>query len=171
MELRQLVLRSNRILGSTLVDLGLITISDLEEANEILVQRVRDTPPEKLSILNILLLETKKLLESDLIQVQVQQRRLALINLRNYRIRRLDVSVANLDTCRGTMTLPFDKVGTYTMVGSAYLLSRPTVEHWERLIEGKVLWYVCGTSDMIQAIERISGGEGEGEGEKEAKAS
>ncbi len=157
MELRPLILRSNRLLGSTLVDVGLIGIDDLEQANQILMTKVKDHDISNVSLLTILLLETKTLREEDLIDYQVEQRRLGVIHLRNVRIRKFEISQANLPLIRGTMTLPFDKVGDYYMVATCYALSEPAMKHWRELLESPTIFYVTTTSSLLEGIDQVGG--------------
>lgn len=157
MELRPLILRSNRLLGSTLVDVGLISIDDLEQANQIMMAKVKDHDISNVSLLSILLLETKALREEDLISYQVEQRRLGVIHLRNIRVRKFEVSRSNLPLIKGTMTLPFDRVGDYYMVATCYALSEPAMKHWRELLESPVILYVTTSSGLVEGIDKISG--------------
>lgn len=168
MELRPLILRSNRMLGSTLVDVGLIGIDDLEQANQIMMAKVKEQDISNVSILTILLLETKALKEEDLITYQVEQRKLGIIHLRNIRVRKFEISRSNLPLIKGTMTLPFDKVGDYYMVATCYALSEPAMKHWRELLESPIILYVTSTGSFLEGYDSLRGEISEEDQEAEA---
>ncbi|MGF1531024.1 MAG: hypothetical protein ACFCU4_06660 [Puniceicoccaceae bacterium] len=157
MELRPLILRSNRILASTLLDVGLISIDALEKANAILMGKVQSEEIHSVSILNILVYETEALKETDLIDYQVEQRGMGIISLQNYRVRSFELSRSNRELLRGTYTIPFDRVGDYYMLATAYALSQPAMAHWKTILELPILTYVAPMADIIHAINDLEG--------------
>ncbi|MFP4157794.1 MAG: hypothetical protein ACLFU4_09275 [Opitutales bacterium] len=153
-EHRALILRSNRFLGSSLVDKGLISVGDLEAANEVFMGAIQSDDFERASILNTLLFHLKALEETALLDHLVEESNFGLVDLDFVTLpslRSLDVDVS---LCWASSTIPFDKVeGTY-MVATCYYFSAPVLKHWENLLEGPIIWYATSTASMTRALER-----------------
>ena len=153
---RALILRSNRFLGSSLVNKGLLSSGDLEAANEKFMDAVQS--PELLknaSILTTLLYDLKVLEESRLLEHIVEEHSLGLIDLDHIDIRPLPSTEIDLSLCWASSTIPFDKVEQTYMVASCYYLSAPVVKHWEDLLDGKIVWYGTSMASMSRGLERL----------------
>ena len=165
-ELRALILRSNRFLVNTLSENGLVSADDIDEANEKLLDAIEAGNLRQVSVLNILIFDLKKLEEKDYIDLVVKKFRIGLIALRNYRPRPLGNEMNDPDLCWATWTVPFDLVGDYYLVASAYYPSRPVVEHWEEIADRPIVWYGTTIQDITETIDRITQGDpGENESE------
>jgi hypothetical protein len=152
---RALILRSNRFLGSALVDKGLVSSADLEEANSKFMDAIQSADLRQASILTSLLFDIKKLDESKLLGYQVEELRLGLVDLDFIELQSLRPMNVNLELCWASSTVPFDFVeGTY-FVASCYYMSAPVVKHWEETLDGRVIWYGTTTASMSRALERI----------------
>lgn len=154
-ENRPLILRSNRFLGSALLERELITNEQLEAANEILLSSVQSGDLRGVNLINILLFDLK-VLDEDLLMDQIlDEVKIGIVDLRNYDLS--DFATFNLETdlCLATYTLPFDRVEDIYMVATAYYLSKPVIQFWEEQLPGKVLWYVSSAASISEAIERI----------------
>lgn len=153
---RALILRSNRFLGSSLVNHGLLSDSDLEVANEKFMEAIQS--PERLknaSVLSILSHDLGQLDEARLLKHLVDEYSIGLIDLNYVELRLLPNTELDLSLCLATSTLPFDEVdGTY-LVASCYYMSAPVVKHWEDLLGGKVIWYGTSIISMSRALERM----------------
>ena len=154
-EHRALILRSNRFLGSSLVDRGLVSVGDLEAANEKFMEAIQASELKRASILSTLLFESKAMEETQLLEHLVEEEGLGLIDLNHIDLRSLRPYNVDLSLCWVTSTIPFDKVENTYMVASCYYLSAPVVKHWEELLDGRVLWYGTSTTSMTRALERI----------------
>ncbi|CAA6693834.1 Unannotated [Lentimonas sp. CC19] len=153
---RALILRSNRFLGSSLVNKGLLSSVDLEAANEKFMDAVQS--PELLkhaSILGTLLHDLKVLDEARLLEHIVEEHSIGLVDLDHIDIRPLPSTEVDLSLCRASSTIPFDKVDQTYMVASCYYLSAPVVKHWEELLDGKVVWYSTSMASMSRGLERL----------------
>lgn len=152
---KSLVLRCNRFLGKELVERGLIGAEDLAEANEKLLEAL-ETQRHKASLLNILVHETEKLREEELIDHQISEEKLPLINLMN--IPSLGVESHNLDPdlCYATSSLPFDRIGEYHLIATAFYLSQPARDHWKETIDGRIRWYVTSLQSMGDALQQLA---------------
>ncbi|MFP4353284.1 MAG: hypothetical protein ACLFRP_09685 [Puniceicoccaceae bacterium] len=158
-ELRALILRSNRFLVNTLSENGLLGADDIDEANEKLLDAIDEGNIRQVSVLNILIFDLKKLEEKDYIDLVVKKLKTGLISLRNYRPRPLANEMNDPDLCWGTWTVPFDWVGDYYLVASAYCASRPVVEHWEAIADRPIVWYGATIQDITDTIQRITEGD------------
>jgi len=154
-EYRALILRSNRFLGSSLVDRGLVSVGDLETANEKFMEAIQASELKRASILSTLLYESKALDENALLEHLVEEEGLGLIDLHHIGLHSLRPHNIDLSLCWVTSTIPFDKVENTYMVASCYYLSAPVVKHWEELLDGRVLWYGTTSMSLNRALERI----------------
>jgi hypothetical protein len=154
-EHRALILRSNRFLGSALVDRGLVSMSELEGANEKFMEAIQASELKRASILNTLLFESKALSEADLFEHLVDEEGLGLVDLDFVELRSLRPFNIDLSLCWVTSTIPFDKVEDTYMLASCYYLSAPVVKHWEESLDGRVIWYGTSTTSVTRALERI----------------
>ncbi len=151
---RALILRSNRFLGSSLVDKGLLSSGDLEAANEKFMEAIQS--PELLknaSILTTLLYDLKVLDEARLLEHLVEEHDLGLIDLNHIKLRSLPSTELDMSLCWATSTLPFDQVEETYMVATCYYMSAPVVKHWEELLNGKVVWYGTSMASMGRGLE------------------
>ncbi|WP_309396822.1 hypothetical protein [Cerasicoccus maritimus] len=155
-ERRPLILRSNRFLGSALVERELIKTEDLEAANEKLLEAVQSGNMRGANLLNILLFDIKAIDESLLVEVITEDESLGLIDLTHYDMAKFREIDADIDLCYATYTVPFDRVEDFTMIATAYYLSKPTIQYWEEAIGGNIIWYVCSVASIAEAIERAS---------------
>lgn len=152
---RALILRSNRFLGSALVDKGLLTTADLEKANGKFMDAIQSSDLKRASILSTLLFDLKSLEETKLLDYLVDERKLGLVDLNFVELGSLRPINVDIALCWASSTVPFDCVeGTY-MVATCYYMSAPVVKHWEGLLDGRVIWYATTISSLSRALERI----------------
>lgn len=154
-EHRALILRSNRFLGSALVERGLVSVDDLEAANEKFMEAIQSSELKRASILSTLLFEDKSLEEQSLIEHLVEEEGLGLIDLNYVDLRSLRPFNVDISLCWASSTIPFDKIENTYMVATCYWLSAPVVKHWEELLDGRVIWYGTSINSMTRALERI----------------
>lgn len=156
-ERRPLILRSNRFLGSALVERGIIKVEDLEAANEKLLESVQSGNMRAANLLNILIYELKSVDENALIEKVVEEEEgVGLIDLSNYDMGKFREMKVDIELCYATYTIPFDRVEDFTMVATAYYLSKPTIQYWEETIGGNIIWYLCSVGSIAEAIERAA---------------
>ncbi|WP_269522272.1 hypothetical protein [Coraliomargarita parva] len=154
-EHRALILRSNRFLGSSLVDKGIVAVGDLEAANEKFMEAIQSSELKHASILTTLIYDLKVLDERKVIEYQVEEHSLGLVDLDAVELGSLRQWNLEETICFATSTLPFDKVENTYMVATCYYLSAPVVKHWESMLDGDIIWYVTSTQSMNRALERI----------------
>ncbi len=152
---RALILRSNRFLGSSLVDKGLLTVGDLEAANEKFMEAIQASDLKHASILTSLLYDLKVLDEAKLIEYLVEEYGLGLIDLSFVQMQSLRSMNVDLPLCWATSTIPFDKVEDTYMVATCYYMSAPVIKHWEEQLDGRVIWYGTSSASMTRGLERV----------------
>lgn len=154
---RALILRSNRFLGSSLVDRGLVSVNDLELANEKFMEAIQASELKRASILNTLLFDTKALEESTLFEHLVEEGGLGLIDLDYVDLRSLRPFGVDLSLCWATSTIPFDKIENTYMLATCYRLSEPVIKYWQEFFNRPIIWYATSSASMTRALERIEG--------------
>lgn len=152
---RALILRSNRFLGTTLVEKGLVSSSDLEAANEKFMEIIQASELKRASILSILQFELKVLDETVLLEHLVDEYDLGLIDLNYVELRSLRGYNVDENVCWATSTIPFDKVEDTYMVATCYYLSAPVVKYWEEQLDGPIVWLGTSSSSMSYGLEKI----------------
>ena len=153
---RALILRSNRFLGSSLLDKGLISNANLEAANEKFMEVIQSRESFKnASVLKIMLHDLKVLDESLLLKHTLEEYGIGLIDLNFVELNRLSSTAINLDLCWSTLTVPFDKNEQTYMLATCYYMSAPVIKHWEELLDGKIIWYTTSMVSMNHGLERI----------------
>ena len=159
-ERKALVLRSNRSLANTLVDAGLAKEEDIDEANQKLLEAIEAGNFRQMSLLNALIYDLGKLEEKDYIDFVLRESKIGLITLRNYRLRPMGNEMNDPEICWATWTVPFDQVGDYYLLATAYHPRLPVVQHWEQLADLPVIWYGATIQGITEAIDRLTRSEG-----------
>lgn len=152
---RALILRSNRFLGSSLVDKGLVSSSDLEAANEKFMQAIQAADLKNASLLNYLIFDLKVLDESALVELLVEEHEIGLIDLIQVNMQSMRDADIDLDLCWATSTVPFDKIGDIYLLATCYYLSAPVIKCWEQKLGKNILWYTTSIQSMASGIERL----------------
>ena len=152
---RALILRSNRFLGSALVDKGLVTSADLEAANGKFMEAIQSSDLKRASILSTLLFDLKSLDETKLLDYLVEEKKLGLVDLSFFELGSLRPMNVDVSLCWASSTVPFDHVEDTYMLATCYYMSAPVVKHWEDMLDGRVLWYGTSATSFSRALERI----------------
>jgi hypothetical protein len=153
---RALILRSNRFLGSSLVDKGLITSAHIEAANVKFMEMMQS--PETIrnaSILSTILFDHKVLEEGKLIDLIVEESKIGLVDLAQIQLQSLRPMEIDLDACSATWTMPFDHLEGTFMLATCYYLSAPVIKYWEELLDGEIIWYATTLGAMVRALETV----------------
>ncbi len=152
---RALILRGNRLLGSSLVSNGLITEEAQQTASQKLLEVIQAENLKQAGLLYILLFDMHALKEADLLQFVLDRYGLGLIDLHHYDLEKSFDKTIDLELCWSTWTIPFDKVEGINFVVSCYYMSEPIRKQWESLLQGPILWYSCQFNSMMEALERL----------------
>ncbi len=155
-EIRSLLMRANRLLGASLVEANLVTVDQLENANEKLLELIAEGNPRQCTLLGVLAYDQKVLREEDVLQHCVDEHSIGLIDLRAYEIPEETRARLHLPTCWATWTLPFDRDEDFTLVATAYHLSPAVRNYWEKLLGPHVLWYGTSLEAIADTLDRLA---------------
>lgn len=167
-ETSSLLLKSNRVLGTRLVEAGLTARDDMDRANQLFVERVRAKELKRASLLWILIYESQTLDENRLIEFQLERFGIGAVLLENYQIDPVILSGLSLELMRASWTLPLDVQMGRWFLATAYYLSDVVRQFWEGQLQAKVTWYASPIhqfeatfdrleADMAEAVKRAEG--------------
>lgn len=152
--LKPLIMRANRLLGASLVERGLVSIEDLDAANERFLELLTNATGElRLSLLSILLNEKQSLQESRLMEHLVEDEGLAILDVRNFEVPEEIVTSCNYSECWATWTVPFDLVEDTHYLATAYYMSPAVRAFWEQKIPGNIVWYAAPLETITDYLE------------------
>lgn len=155
-EIRSLLMRANRLLGASLVEANLVTVEQLESANEKLLELISGGTPRQCTLLGVLAYELKVVKEDDLLQHCVDEHHIGLVDLHTYEGAD-DVKIGlNLPACWATWTVPFDRDEDFTLVATAYYLSPAVRTYWEKQLGGQVIWFGTTLEMVAETLERFA---------------
>lgn len=149
------MMRSNRLLGASLVEHSLIKIEVLEQANERLLELMSSNGDAPVSILQILVVEKKAITEQQILNFLSEEMGLGVIDLTNYD--QPDELRKRLDTgaCWATWSVPFDIEEGVNFVASAFYLSPAVRSFWESELNGPILWYATTTENVSEFLTKL----------------
>ncbi|MEM9158549.1 MAG: hypothetical protein AAGB46_05820 [Verrucomicrobiota bacterium] len=148
-------MRANRLLGASLVEHNLVSIDDLDVANERLLELISNSASsQQISLLSILASEKQKLDENKLFEHLIEEESLGIIDVRNIEIPEELRSVFNTGECWATWTVPFDLVEDTRYLATAYYLSPVVRQYWEDKVQGKVVWFAASLESITDFLEK-----------------
>lgn len=147
-EHRPLLMRSNRLLGSALVEHNLVKFEDLEAANERVLELAGSGDFRQASVLGILVYEMKVLTEEAVLHTVMEEQGLGVVDLRQYDVPEELRRDLDLGMCWATWTVPYDKEEDFWFVATAYYLSPAVRSHWEKKLGGPIVWNAT-TMDVV----------------------
>lgn len=154
-EHRPLLMRSNRLLGASLVERNLVKIEDLEVATEKLIEFASGHHPRQCTILGILAYEMKVVKEDEVLHHCVEHEGIGLIDLRDYEVPDEVKKQLDLGVCWATWSVPFDREENFTFVATAYYLSPAVRSYWEKHFGGPILWFGTTLDALADYIEKL----------------
>ena len=150
---RPQLMRANRLLGAALVAAGLVSVEQLEAANERLVELLRENNDRRASLLGVLTRETGALSEEKLLLYQTGAHDIGIVDLRTYDVPGDFRKPADPAACWATWTVPFDHEEDCTFVATAYYLSPAVRDYWEKRL-GHILWYAAPLAVITGFLEK-----------------
>jgi len=150
---RSIALKANRTLGSRLVELDLVPLEQLEKANETLLQELHAGEPH-ISVLRILLFGQQALNETEYLNYQIKEFKLAALQPARYNITDAAFTTFNIDHYWATWTILFDKIDNIYFLCTTYYLSPFVREYWETLVDGAIIWYTAEFTEVQEILER-----------------
>jgi|CZKI01.1.fsa_nt_gi hypothetical protein len=155
-ENRSLLMRANRLLGTSLVEHNLVKVEDLEKANERLLELIATNQPRQATVLGVLAYEIKAFREEDVLQHIVETEGLGLVDLRAYDPPDEIKKGLDLDACWATWSVPFDLEEDFMFIASAYYLSPAVRTYWEKRFAGPLLWYGTTLEGIGEQLDRLA---------------
>lgn len=152
---RALILRSNRFLGSSLVDKGLVSTADLESANEKFMESIQANDLKSASILTSLVFELKALDEGQLLSHTVEENDIGMVDLKHVEVPSMSAFDVDPTLCWATSTIPFDKMGDTYLLATCYYLSAPVQKCWKEALGADIIWYATSVSSIAYGLERL----------------
>ena len=150
-----LMIKSNRVLGTRLVEAGLVTIEDMDKANESFIELARAKDLRRASLLRIMIYDNQTLKEESLLDYQLEECPVGAVMLENYKIDEDLHDDIPLELMRASWTLPIDHVGGRWFLASAYYVSDSVRSFWEERLDGHITWYVSSLGQLEQAFESL----------------
>lgn len=155
---RSLLLRSNRVLGASLVEHNLVNIEHLEASNERLFEILKGGVSRQASLISILQSEMGSLDEADVLEFAIREYGLGLINLSNYMIPDECRDLIEPDVVWATWTMPFDLEDGFYFVATSYYLSIAARQFWEEKLEAPIIWYAALSDSIAEAVDSLAEG-------------
>jgi hypothetical protein len=153
---RPLIVRSNRALGSMLLEKRLVTPEQLDEANAKFLESLQGGDVRRASILHVLMFEMQVLNEDAYIEAIVEKHGLGLMDLHGCQFRKAGDLQIDLEACWVTWTVPFDLVDDFVMLATLFYSSPPVVKFWQDKYAGKnLLWYVTSVRSLQSSLDRL----------------
>lgn len=157
--LKPLIMRANRLLGASLVEQGLVSIDDLDEANERLLELMASNANgSQVSLLAILLNEKRCLDENSLLEKTLEDYVLGLIDIRSVDYPEALQATLQAGECWATLTVPFDHVENTWYLATAYYMSSAVRTYWEGKLEGNVVWFASSIESLTEFLEAFEVG-------------
>ena len=147
-ETSSLLIKSNRVLGTRLVEAGLTTSEEMDAANELFISRAREKDLKRASLLRILIFDSQTLKEESLLDHQLEHHPVGAVMLENYNIDEVLLLQQPLEFMRASWTMPIDFVNDRWFVATAYYLSDPVRKFWEERLEGRISWFVSSLNQF-----------------------
>ncbi|MDI1318719.1 MAG: hypothetical protein PSW75_00810 [bacterium] len=148
-------MRSNRLLGSALIEHSLVKFEDLEAANERLLEIAATGDMRRSSVLSVLVYEKKVLREEDVLHHVVDDHGVGVIDLRGYEVPDDVKNGLDLGACWATWTVPFDREEDFHFVATAYYLSPAVRAHWEKTLGGQIIWQATTMDIIADFLDRV----------------
>jgi len=152
--LKPLIMRANRLLGASLVEQNLVSIDNLDAANERLLELLSaEGTNNRVSLLSIMANEIGCLSEDAVLKRLVEDHSLGLVDVRNIELPDEIRLSLKTDECWATWSVPFDHVEDTRYMATAYYLSPAVRSYWEDKIAGRVIWFGTSLESIIDFLE------------------
>ena len=157
-----LLIKSNRVLGTRLVEADLVSVEDMDRANESFIELARAKDIRRASMLRVLVYDMQCLKEESLLDYQLEKFSIGAVMLGNYKVDEELLAQQPLELMRASWTMPIDRVNGRWFLATAYYMSDIVRQFWEERLEGRISWYVSSLSQLESIFESLA--------EKEAAA-
>lgn len=154
-ETSSLLIKSNRVLGTRLVEAGLTTGENMDHANEAFIQRAREKDLKRASLLRILVFDNQTLKEESLLDYEIEHFPVGAVMLENYYLDDVLLAQQPLEFMRASWTVPMDFVNDRWFLATAYYMSDIVRNFWEERLDGRISWYVTSLNQLESVFEKL----------------
>jgi hypothetical protein len=139
-ETSSLLIKSNRVLGTRLVEAGLTSLEQMDAANESFIELARAKDLKRASLLRILIYDNQSLKEESLLDHLIEEHHIGAVLLENYHLDEVLLTQHPLEIMRASWTIPLDFANGRWFMATAYYLSDIVRKFWEDRLEGRITW-------------------------------
>jgi hypothetical protein len=93
--------------------------------------------------------------EEDVLQHVVDNDGVGLVDLRDYDVPEDIRRLTDVSSCWATWSVPFDREEDFHFIATAYYLSPAVRAHWEKLLDGSVLWFGVTLDAIADYLEKL----------------
>jgi len=155
-EYRPLIVRSNRTLGSLLLEKKLVTSDQLDSANEKLIECLDKEDLRRASILHVLIFDLQVLNEDAYLEAVVEKFGLSLMDLHSCQFKKVAELALDPTACWATWTIPFDIVDDFYLLATVHYPSPQVVKFWQDKFPGKhIIWYALTIRSFQAGMEKL----------------
>lgn len=157
-----LLIKSNRILGTRIVEAGLCSLEDMDAANESFISLARAKDIKRASLLRVLIYDNQTLKEESILDHQLEKYPVGAVMLENYELQEDLLKSQSLELMRASWTLPLDHLNGRWFLATAYYMSDIVRKFWEDKLDGRISWYITSLGQLEMTFDALA--------EKEAAA-
>ncbi len=165
-----LLIKSNRILGTRIMEAGLCSLEDMDAANETFISFARAKDIKRASLLRVLIYDNQTLKEESILDYQLGKYPVGAVMLENYQLQKDLLEAQPLELMRASWTLPLDHVNGRWFLATAYYMSDIVRKFWEDRLEGRLTWYISSLGQLEMTLDALSQKEAEAQAEETAAA-
>ena len=154
-ETSSLLIKSNRVLGTRLVEAGLVSLADMDAANESFIELARAKDLKRASLLRILIYDNQTLKEESLLDHLIETYHAGAILLENYNLDDVLLVQHPLELMRASWTLPLDFVNDRWFMVTAYYLSDIVRKFWEDRLDSRITWLISPMQQFETVFEEL----------------
>ena len=158
-ETSSLLLKSNRVLGTRLVEAGLTDGEHMDEANDLFIQRARAKDLKRASLLRILIFDNQSLEEEKLLDYQLGQFPVGAVLLENYHLDEVLLKQYPVELMRASWTIPMDFVNDRWFLTTAYYMSDIVRAFWEERLNGRIAWSITTLNQLETVLDELEAAE------------
>jgi len=155
-EHRPLIVRSNRTLGSLLLEKKLVTSDQLNAANEKLIEYLDKEDLRRASILHVLIFDMQVLQEDAYLEAVIEKFALSLMDLHSCQFKKVAELSLDPAACWATWTIPFDIIDDFYLLASLHYPSPQVTKFWQDKFPGKhIIWYAIAVRSFQAGMEKL----------------
>jgi len=153
--LKSLAVRANESIGEALIKAKLADQEMIDNALLLFNDYVERNELKLACLIKILSWDLKVIDETTILDHLVENHNLGYCLIKSYNIIRENLPDFTINECWATMTLPFDVMEGVFFVTTTNYLSLDVVEHWQKRLSPKIIWYVSDLSSLTIQLETI----------------